>query len=106
MPKTELCKLYIDGKWVESSNRKTFSTINPSTEQIICKVSEGTIEDARSAIDSAEDAYQKWSDVPAPKRGEILLKVSQLLRAEKEMLAKLVATEMGKVLSESRGDIQ
>ena len=106
MPKTELCKLYIDGKWVESSNRKTFSTINPSTEQIICKVSEGTIEDARSAIDSAEDAYQKWSDVPAPKRGEILLKVSQLLRAEKERLAKLVATEMGKVLSESRGDIQ
>ncbi len=106
MPKKELCKLYIDGEWKDSSSKKTFFTLNPATENPICKVSEGTKEDVKASIDAAEKAYHSWSDVPAPKRGEILLRVSQILRAEKERLAKIVATEMGKVLPESRGDIQ
>lgn len=106
LPKAELCKLYISGEWKESSNKKTFNTTNPATEETICKVSEGTVQDAKAAIDAAEEGYRKWSEVPAPKRGEILLRIAQIMRAEKDRLAKVVATEMGKAWPESQGDVQ
>ncbi len=99
-------KMYIDGEWVKSQSRKTFLSLNPATEQPIGKFQQGNEADAKRAIDAAGDAYHKWSEVPAPKRGELLLKAAQLLRNEKERLGKLVAMEMGKVLPEALGDVQ
>jgi len=66
----------------------------------------GNREDARKAIDAAEDSFERWSSTPAPKRGQLLLKVANLLKKEKERLARLVTNEMGKVISEGRGDVQ
>jgi len=58
------------------------------------------------AVDAAEDAFEKWREVPPPKRGEILLKIAQLLKENKEELARIMTREMGKVLAETRGDVQ
>ncbi len=99
-------KLYIGGKWVSSKNKEAFFSLNPATEEKIASFEKATKEDARAAIDAAEDAFHKWQEVPAPKRAKVLYKAAQIMEAEKERLARVVATEMGKVLDESRGDVQ
>lgn len=99
-------KLYINGKWVNSSSGETFESNDPATEEVIAVLQKGDAQDVNKAVDTAEDAFKSWSDVPAPKRGSILLKIAQMLKENKERLAKLETMEMGKVLTESRGDVQ
>ncbi|MBI4170352.1 MAG: aldehyde dehydrogenase family protein [Candidatus Aenigmarchaeota archaeon] len=98
--------LFIGGKWIKSYSEETFPSINPANELVIGLFQQGNEEDVRAAVDAAESAYEAWSETPAPKRGEILLKVAQLLRKKKEELAKLETAEMGKVLPEARSDVQ
>lgn len=99
-------KIYINGEWVESSSGEIFESINPATEQSIGKFQKGNEKDVNKAVDAAEDAFEKWSETPAPKRGKILLKIAQLLEQNKEQLARNLTEEMGKVIVEARGDIQ
>jgi len=102
----ETYKILIDGKWVKSDSGETFESINPSNEEVIGKFQKGNREDVKAAIDAAEDAFEKWSSYPAPRRGETLFKFYQLLKRDKEKLGKLVTQEMGKVLTEGLGDVQ
>lgn len=99
-------KMYIGGKWVNSSSGELFERRNPATEELIGKFQKGTKEDVKNAVDAASHALHKWRETPAPHRGQILFKVSQLLRENKEHLAKAMTEEMGKVLKETRGDVQ
>ncbi|MGC8488637.1 MAG: aldehyde dehydrogenase family protein, partial [Clostridia bacterium] len=62
--------------------------------------------DVDRAVATAQEAFKSWRLVPAPKRGEILFRVGRLLEERKEMLARLMTQEMGKVLTEARGDVQ
>lgn len=99
-------KLYINGNWTNSDSGETFKSLNPATEQVIGIFQKGNEKDVKKAVDAAEKAQEKWSEVPAPKRGQILFKVAELLRKEKDRLARLETQEMGKVLEEARGDVQ
>ncbi|MFH1444886.1 MAG: aldehyde dehydrogenase family protein [Nanoarchaeota archaeon] len=99
-------KNFINGKWVKSSSGKTFESANPATNKKIGLFQLGNERDVNSAVGAADNAFGKWRDLPAPKRGEILLRAAQLLRKEKERLSQLVTKEMGKIISESRGDVQ
>ena len=99
-------KILIGGKWVDSDSKETFQSLNPATGQGLGQFQSGNENDVNRAVDAAEHAFEEWSSVPAPKRGEILLRAASFLRQEKESLAKLVSTEMGKVLPEARGDVQ
>src|SRR3989344_1276779 len=99
-------KLYIDGKWVSSQSKKTFLSLNPANEKPIGKFQAGNSDDVEQAVEAAEKAFEPWSSMPAPKRGEILFKVAALLRKNKERLARLMTMEMGKVIKEARGDVQ
>jgi aldehyde dehydrogenase (NAD+) len=99
-------KLYINGNWVNSNSGETFTSLNPATGKALGRFQKGNVKDAKKAIDAAERAFPKWRDVPAPKRGQILLKAAELLKKDKERLARLLTLEMGKVLSEARGDVQ
>ncbi len=96
----------INGKWVKSSSGESFASRNPATEKAIGTFQQGNEEDIDAAVEAAESAQEKWSSTPAPKRGAILLKAAQLLKQEKERLARLETMEMGKVLKEARGDVQ
>ncbi len=58
------------------------------------------------AIDAASEAYKKWRLVPAPRRAEMLYKASEILIGRKEEYAQLMTREMGKVIKETRGDVQ
>jgi len=106
MPKLPVFKMFIDGQWQSSSSSQTFQKLNPATGRPIGIFQRGSKHDVNDAIESAEKAFGKWSEIPAPKRGKILLKVAELLEKNKESLAKELTEEMGKVLEESRGDIQ
>ena len=63
-------------------------------------------DDLEAAVAAARKAYPGWKATPPPVRGEIILRAALLLRDHKEELARLMTREMGKVLKETRGDVQ
>ncbi|PIN80033.1 aldehyde dehydrogenase, partial [Candidatus Woesearchaeota archaeon CG10_big_fil_rev_8_21_14_0_10_34_8] len=100
-------KLYIDGKYISSSTKETFVSVNPANpKDILAKFHKANASDVEKAVRSAEKAFVKWSVIPAPKRGEILLRAAELLRKEKKKLGKLVTREMGKQILEGLADVQ
>src|SRR3954451_17232473 len=97
----------IDGDWVPSVSGDLFENRNPAdSSDLIGLFQKSTAADAERAIDAARRAYQHWRLVPAPKRAELLFRAAQLLAERKEMLARDMTREMGKVLDETRGDVQ
>lgn len=103
----ELYKNYIDGKWVEARSGKRFENRNPADRRdLIGLFPASGAEDVDEAVGAAKRAFAKWRLVPAPKRGEILYRVGELLRQRKEEIARIMTREMGKILKETRGDVQ
>jgi acyl-CoA reductase-like NAD-dependent aldehyde dehydrogenase len=100
-------KLFIGGAWVDSFSGETFASDNPARpKQILGTFQKGCKEDVDKAVEAAEAVFPKWNETPAPKRGLILLRAAHLLREKKEQLAREMTMEMGKVVQESRGDLQ
>lgn len=98
---------FINGKWVDAKSGRTFENRNPANwDELIGTFPRSGREDVDEAVRAARAAFEKWRLVPAPKRGDILRKVGDLLTARKEELARLMTREMGKVLLETRGDVQ
>ena len=100
------CKLFIGGKFKDSSTGEVFDDINPATLESLATIQVAGDEDVERAIDAAEEGFRLWSEIPAPKRAEILFRAARILKERKEELAVLMTKEMGKVLPETRGDIQ
>ena len=100
-------KNFIDGQWVASSSGETFENRNPAnTDDLIGLFQQSSAADATAAIDAAARAYEHWRLVPAPLRAEILFKAAQIIVERKEAFARDMTREMGKVLHETRGDVQ
>ena len=100
-------QLFIAGEWVDSVGGRTFESRNPAdTRDVIGHFQSGTAADVAKAIRSAETAGLRWRRTPAPKRGEILYRFGALMAEHKERLARAMTREMGKVLTEARGDVQ
>src|SRR5580704_14057865 len=98
---------FIDGSWVPSGSNQLFENRNPAnTEDLIGVFQKSTRLDADRAIDAARRAYERWRLVPAPRRAEILFRAAQLIAERKEALARDMTREMGKILDETRGDVQ
>jgi aldehyde dehydrogenase (NAD+) len=102
-----LYKNYIAGKWVQAGSGKTFENRNPANrEDLIGIFPASGQEDVDAAVSAAKEAFIKWRLVPAPKRGEMLFKAGELLLSRKEEIARVMTREMGKILKETRGDVQ
>jgi len=98
---------FIAGEWVESVSGRTFESRNPAdVRDVIGRFQASTAADVAMAIRAAEAALPMWQRMPAPKRGEILYRFGALLAEHKERLARALTREMGKVLTEARGDVQ
>jgi acyl-CoA reductase-like NAD-dependent aldehyde dehydrogenase len=103
----ERFKNYIDGHWVESRSGETFENRNPADRNdLIGLFPASAAEDVDQAVRAAKKAFKHWRYVPAPKRGEILYRAGELLRQRKEEIARSMTREMGKILKETRGDVQ
>jgi len=97
---------YIGGKWQGAQSGQTFPNYNPATGELLGYFPLSTQTDVDAAVAAARTAFEKWRLVPAPKRGEILYRLGELLISHKEELARIMTQEMGKVLKETRGDVQ
>ena len=98
---------YIGGKWVDSKTGRTFENRNPANwEELVGTFPLSNKEDVDQAVKAARKAFETWRLVPAPKRGDMLKKVGDLLTKYKEEIAEQMTREMGKVLLETRGDVQ
>ena len=100
-------KNFIHGEWVESRSGKAYENRNPAnTDELVGMFVSSTAEDVDLAVEAAQQAYKTWRLTPAPKRAEILFRAAELLVQRKEEYSKDMTREMGKVLAETRGDVQ
>ncbi len=104
---SHLSQNFIGGKWRNASNGVTFENRNPANRHdLIGLFPRSGAADVDAAVEAAKKAFANWRLVPAPKRGEMLYRVGELLRARKDEIARAMTREMGKVLKETRGDVQ
>ena len=102
-----LYKNFMGGVWMESASEKTFKSYNPAhTGQELGEFQDSNELDINQAVDFARDAFKMWKNTPAPKRAEILFKAAQIMERDKECIAKGMTQEMGKIIAETRGDVQ
>ncbi|MDA0328257.1 MAG: CoA-acylating methylmalonate-semialdehyde dehydrogenase [Gemmatimonadetes bacterium] len=97
---------YVGGGWRDSSATETLSVTNPATGAEIGRVPLSTSRDVDAAVQAARAAYPAWRSTPAPQRARVLFRLKALLEEHKEELARQLTTEHGKVVAETRGEVQ
>ena len=95
---------FIDGKWQQSSDKKTYEVINPATEEIIGHASKASPADVDKALKSAEKGLEVWKKTPPLKRSSIIRNIADLIRKKQDVLAKWMALEVGKPLAEGKAE--
>ena len=101
-------KNFINGEWKPSSNGKCSENRNPAkwNDDLIGMFPLSTEEDVNEAVKAAREAFKKWRLIPAPKRGDVLKEVGDIMFARKDEIAFEMTREMGKVFAETKGDTQ
>ena len=98
-------KLFIGGEWRDGSGGDTLAVIDPSTEEAICEVADGTPDDAMAALDAAVATQPEWAATPPNDRAGVLWKAFELMTERADELATLMTLEMGKPVAESKAEI-
>ena len=103
-PKIQHTECFIDGQWRPAVSGKTFETINPATEQVICEVAEGDKADIDAAVQAARKAFERgpWSRMDARDRGRVMFRLADLIENEIDELAALETLDNGKPIREAR----
>src|SRR3984893_2387036 len=97
----------VGGRWVPAASGQTFEDRNPADrDDVIGLFPKSGKADVDAAVEAAKKAFPGWRDTPAPRRAEVLYAAGEILKRDKEKLARLMTREMGKVLAEARGDVQ
>ncbi len=98
---------YIAGEWVKSTTGEWFDNVNPADKtDIVGRFPRSNHEDVDRAVNAAGEAATRWRRTPAPKRAELLFTLGEILRKNKKRFSTEMTREMGKVLSETGGDVQ
>jgi alpha-ketoglutaric semialdehyde dehydrogenase len=98
---------FIAGQWVPARSGAYFENRNPANpDDLIGLFPDSGADDVADAVASAKRGFALWSRTPAPVRGEVLRRVGDLLSERKEAIAAEMTREMGKVLTETSGDVQ
>ena len=105
--KSRVYKNYIDGEWVESTTGESFENRNPADVRDVVGIFQKSAKaDVDAAVAAARQAYTRWRLVPAPRRAELVYRAAEMLIERKEEYARDMTREMGKVIKETRGDVQ
>ncbi|MDF3311215.1 NAD-dependent succinate-semialdehyde dehydrogenase [Rhodococcus sp. T2V] len=97
--------IFIDGQWSEAASGARFNVVNPATEEVIATVADGGPEDALRAIETAGRVQKDWARTTPRDRSEILRRAYDLLMARQDELALIMTSEMGKPLTEAKGEV-
>ncbi|WP_156289613.1 aldehyde dehydrogenase family protein [Oceanobacillus salinisoli] len=100
-------KMFINGDWVNSSTNEVIQSINPANMNVIAEFPRGTKEDINTAVLAAREAFNstEWREMVYAERGRLLLRMADLIKENKEELAKLETEDMGKPLSQAMIDV-
>lgn len=104
----KFCKNYINGEWVESVSGKKAPTYNPATGEVLAEMTVSTPEDVDLAVAAARTSFYEtrdWRDMDSQTRGDILLKIADLIDKYRDELARMESMDMGKPLREAEGDV-
>lgn len=96
---------FVNGGWVNHEG-ETANVKNPANGDVVTEVPLSSAKDVNNAVEVAEKAQKKWALTPAPQRGEILFEIGRMMKERKEHLSQLLTLENGKVIEESRGEVQ
>ncbi|CAH8858554.1 unnamed protein product [Trichobilharzia szidati] len=108
LPEVKYTQLFINNEFVDSVSKKTFPTINPTNEQVICHVQEADKNDVNKAVESAKKAFQlgsKWRTMDASQRGLLLYKLADLIEKNADYISRLDAMDNGKAVESARIDV-
>jgi acyl-CoA reductase-like NAD-dependent aldehyde dehydrogenase len=97
---------WIGGRWVPARSGATRENIDPANGEVLGIFPRSNADDVADAVSAARKALDSWRLTPAPHRGEILFRAGEILKERKEESARDMTPEMGKVVAESRGDVQ
>ena len=95
-------RLFIGGKFVDATSGKSFSAINPATNETICQVQEAGKADVDQAVAAAKKGQKVWAAKTGAERGRILMNAVRLLRERNQKLAELEVLDTGKPISEAK----
>jgi acyl-CoA reductase-like NAD-dependent aldehyde dehydrogenase len=98
-------KLFIDGRWVDAKDGKTFNSYCPANGEFLSTCAEAGKEDVDLAVKAAWKAFESWKDVSAKKRADFLLKIADLVDKNAEKFAMIETMDNGKPIRESVGDV-
>src|SRR5437879_13805323 len=97
---------YIGGEWVSIRQGREIEVRNPADQdELVGKGVLASRREAEAALEAASEALPAWSRMPAPKRGEVVERAADLLRAEQDEVARLLTREEGKTLADAKGEI-
>ncbi len=93
-------------KWMTTSSGEQLNVFSPVNGNLIAPVFKAPLEDYEKVIQTAEKAFLRWREIPAPRRGEIIRQIGLRIREYKEPLGALISYEMGKSIQEGLGEVQ
>jgi len=102
----KIVKNYVNGQWREAENTGYLDVENPSTGEILAKTPLSSQAEVNQAIDAAYEAYKSWKNLPVARRVQFLYKLADLLRQNKDKIARLLVSEMGKSIPDAIAEMK
>jgi malonate-semialdehyde dehydrogenase (acetylating) / methylmalonate-semialdehyde dehydrogenase len=96
---------WVDGARTALGSTRTAPVTNPATGEVVREVVLGSARDVDTVVARSAAAFEEWSEVSLSRRTSILFRYRELLDSSREELARLIATEHGKVLADARGEV-
>lgn len=98
--------IYIDGKWLDVNQEKTYAIYNPATLQKLTTVAYGGVTETEAAIEAAEKAFTSWSSLTGRERSKVLYRAAELMAQDADRLGKILTLEQGKPIKEAIGEVK
>src|SRR5699024_7535680 len=100
-------QMYMKGTWTKGSGTQTIDVLNPANSEVSATIPRGTKKDINDAVAAAREAFnqEEWKQVKPFERGEILFAISEKMKQERDELATLEATDVGKPLTQAYADV-
>jgi succinate-semialdehyde dehydrogenase/glutarate-semialdehyde dehydrogenase len=97
--------MFVNGEWMAAKSGETTDVINPADGSVVDSVPRGSREDARAAIQAAENAFPAWADTSCDERAQLMMQGIQKVREQQKELAAVLSKEQGKPVFEAMGEI-
>jgi len=98
-------KFFINGEWIESKSNNCFENTNPATGDVIAEVPVATEAEVEAAINSAWNAFKKWSNIPFRDRADYINRLRAKFDEHHEELSRILSQDHGRGIDDARGTI-